>query len=359
MRKLLAFVIFASGFPGAWSQIPDHEDVSLKLNVLLQGRYTLLQSRPGTRSQNFDIALGRIALSGDLLGANAAYFVQLESSTLGNSNRMSLLDGWVQFKPARNVSVQTGRMLLPYSRQFYTHPGNLLFSDLSEADYAFNLPRSLGVTTSAQFGRLAVLGSVVNSVRALDASGQRNAQPQVAGIARLELDLLQPYGYIESVTSAFSKPQLSVGVAVASNRVSDASAFQNLTPGDRTANYTLDGGYRWRRLSAQAALYGRRTAHALLTGSRRDTDYGAYAQTGFYVVPGAWEIAARHSFVDYGAERFKGVANDVREYTLGVNRYLRGHALKLQTDVSALRHHSFAGANGIDYRLRAQAQLLF
>ena len=52
-----------------------------------------------------------------------------------------MLDWWIGYDLGKPGSFQMGRFILPYSRQFYTHPGQLLFGDLSAADYAFNLQR--------------------------------------------------------------------------------------------------------------------------------------------------------------------------------------------------------------------------
>jgi phosphate-selective porin len=150
---------------------------------------------------------------------------------------------------------------------------------------------------------------------------------------------------------------LSVGFAAAWNPIADASRFQNVLPGDRTMNYTLDGGFRRGRVSAQSALYGRTTKPSSGAASFRGA--GGYAQTGFHLVPSRWEVAARYGAVEFGSGRVDGVSAAVREYTVGVNRYLRAHSLKLQADAGAIRHRSFSGVPGIDYRVRLQAQILF
>ena len=87
--------------------------------------------------------------------------MQYEASTFGNNNRVSALDWWMKYSFSPDLAVQAGRFILPYSRQFYTHPGNLLFSDLSAADYAFNLQRAVGTILAAI--RSAPLPLVVRS----------------------------------------------------------------------------------------------------------------------------------------------------------------------------------------------------
>ena len=162
-------------------------------------------------TQGFDVALARLAISGNVFDPKLLYFMQLQGSTLGNNNNITMLDWWMKYNFAPELGVQTGRFVLPYSREFYTHPGNLLFADLSEADYAFNLPRAIGAHASGKWGPLSYHAAVLNSIRALDAPGQQNFGSQVAFLGRLELDILKPYGYFETSPKPVTEPELSIG----------------------------------------------------------------------------------------------------------------------------------------------------
>jgi hypothetical protein len=217
------------------------------------------------------------------------------------------------------LTVQAGRFILPYSRQFYTHPGNLLFGDLSEADYAFNLQRAVGVHAGGKWGRLSYDVAAINSIRALDAGGQQNVGDEIASLGRLEFDILGPYGYLDSSPTPVSAPQLSVGLAAAFNPIDEASVFQNVLPEDRTTNVTLDTGFHWDRWTLQAAGYYRR--NNLKAANRPDSDdWGYYGQVGYYLVPGRWEIAGRISGVDF--DQFNNpedVFSNTTEYNIGFN----------------------------------------
>ncbi len=344
-----------AGYEDGFRLATGPESFSLKMNGFVQARYTWLEPDAGDRVQNFDLALARLALGGGAFDEKVSYLFQLEASTFGDTNRLSLLDGWIQYRLTPSASVKAGRILLPYSRQFLTHPGNLLFTDLSAADYAFNLPRATGVHAAAERGRFSVEGAVANSVRALDAAGQQNHDGKLAVLGRAELAILKPYGYLESSPAAASAPQLSVGVAAHYNPVGEGSSFQSVRPGDRTRGMTVDAGYRGSRVSMQAAWYARRNEAA---GGRR-SDRGGYAQAGFYLVPRAWELAGRVSFVDFGNVAALPSGPDTREYEAGVNRYLHGHNVKLQGDAGLVRRDFFGGVRSDDRRIRVQLQLLF
>ena len=329
---------------------------SLSLNGFLQARYTLAAPDTGRSRNNFDVALAHLAFSGNVFDPKVKYFFQYEATTFGNSNRSTLLDWWMQYSHSPYLRAQAGRFLLPYSRQFYAHPGRLLFPDLSAADYAFNLHRAIGLHLSGQVGRLSYHGLVTNSIRALDAGGQQNAGAEVAWQGRLEYDLLEPYGYLESSPTPAATPQLSIGVAAAFNPVEQASRFQNVLPGDRTTNVTIDGGFRYQGFSVQAAGYYRRNNLEAL--NEVGHDWGYYGQIGYYLTE-KLEIAGRVSGVDFQFANNPRTAGDVREYTGGVNYYLYGHHVKLQVDYSFLDGEPFVEGSTSADRLRVQTQILF
>ena len=45
-----------------------------------------------------------------------------------------------------------------------------------------------------------------------------------------------------------------------------------------------------------------------------------------------WELAGRFTTID--AESNQNVFGDIKEYTFGVSRYVSGHDLKIQSDIS-------------------------
>ena len=329
---------------------------SVNLNGFLQARYTMTAPNEGKSRNNFDVALARLAFSGNVFDPKVKYFFQYEATTFGNSNNATMLDWWMQYSHSQYLNVQAGRFILPYSRQFYTHPGNLLFPDLSVADYAFNLQRAVGANVSGKVGKLSYHGVVTNSIRALDAGGQQNAGGEVAWQGRLEYDLLDAYGYLESSPTPALSPQLSIGIAAAFNPVDDPSGFQNVRRGDRTTNVTVDGGFRYLGFTAQAAGYFRRNnyEHRDETGH----DWGYYGQLGYYLTD-KLELAARVSGVDFQFANYVRTAGDVREYTAGLNYYLYGHNVKLQMDYSYLDGDPFLGRATSADQVRVQTQILF
>lgn len=350
-----------AGYDGGFFIKSKDKPFSLVANGFAQFRYTMDAPEKGHTNQNFDVGLARLALSGNMFDPKLMYFMQFQGSTFGNNNNVTMLDWWMKYSFAPEIALQGGRFVLPYSRQFYTHPGNLMFSDLSEADYAFNLPRGIGAHVSGKLGPVSYHAATLNSVRALDASGQQNVGSNIGALGRVELDILKPYGYYETSPTAVSDAQLSIGAAVAYNPVDGpSSTFQNLIVKDSTTNVTVDLGFRWDRLSLQAAGYYR---HDKFTtpGLSDGNDWGYYSQMGYYLVPGKFELAGRVSGVEFDKANVSGVFQRTTAYTAGLNYYIYGHNLKLQSDYSFLDNSRFSGqpkANDA-HRFRLQAQFLF
>ncbi len=337
-----------------------------KYSLVVNGFAQLLYELNATPSapinsinQGFYLALGRLALSGNIFSQKLSYFFQFEGSTFGNNNGISMLDWWMSYKVNSYFSVTAGRFILPYSRQFYTHPGNLLFADLSPADYAFNLPRAIGVKAGGSVSRLSYDVFIVNSVRSLGVGTQINRGDSIAAGGRLELAILDPYGYMETMPKAPDRPQLSLGVAVAYNPIADASTFQNVAAGDNTVNTTADLGFRYRRLTIQGAFYYR-----YVTGNVAANNYGFYGQAGVYLISERLELAGRASGAILADRTLTpGLMNTALgsnyEYTGGLNAYLFGHGAKLQTDYTYINNDPFGGASFGTHRWRVQVQVLF
>jgi phosphate-selective porin OprO/OprP len=333
---------------------------SMVFNGFGQFLYSVNKRDGKNVNQSFDVALARLAISGNVFDPKLVYFMQLQGSTFGDNNNITMLDWWVKYNFAPEIAVQTGRFLLPYSRQFYTHPGNLLFADLSEADFAFNLPRSIGAHASGKWGPLSYHAAVLNSIRALDAPGQQNFGSQVAFLGRLELDILKPYGYLETSPKPVTEPELSIGLATAYNPIDGGSSFQNLISGDRTTNVTLDLGFRSGGFTFQTAGYYRHDNFAT-AGLTNGNDWGYYSQAGYYLLPQKLEATGRISGVDFDQSNVSGVFRKTTAYTAGLNYYFYGHNLKFQTDYSFLDNSRFSGQPKArdNHRFRFQTQILF
>ncbi len=357
------------------------DSYSLNVNGLFQMRYTYFKPQPNVigagasaaGDSTFDVYLGRLAFSGTAFDPSIKYFAQFQGSTAGNSNGITMLDWFVSKTFSDQLTLQMGRSWTPYSFEYYMNPGNYLFPDLSTAEYAFVLPRAIGVQASGQSGRVSYAAMVANAIPALDAPGQENFNNRLAYIGHVQFDLLKPFGYVETDPSKAGavKPELSLWMSGAYNPVQGASGFENLAAGDRTSNATASLAYRYRYFSFIGSGYYRDTMPYM--GLPSDNSYGYSEQAGYYLIPGRFEIAERVSGVNWGGSHY--LAQDfavntwytgpnfpyhrVTEHSLGLNYYLHEHNLKFQGAYSYLTGNRFTGQGFGGNRLWAQIQLMF
>ena len=361
---------------------------SLYVNGLFQVRFTgfkpksdvvpLGESDAGTA--NFDVFLGRMAVSGSAFSPSLKYFLQFQGSTAGNSNAVSMLDWFTADTLSKYLTVQVGRGWTPYSYEYYCNPGNYLFADLSTGEYAFTLPRAIGVQAYGQIGKLAYGAVIANSIPALDAGGQENFNTKLAYIGHLQYDILAPFGYVETdPTGPAKKPELTVWASGAYNPVNASSGFENVISGDTTDNANATISFRAQYFTLQGTGYFRKTNPAGGGSSYNSWGYGE--QAGYYLIPKKLEIAERFSGVNWGHADFGAGApiptgsalpvdntwyvgpafsyHRAAEDSGGLNYYMYGHHAKIQASYSYVHGNTFTDQNYGASRFWLQTQMMF
>jgi hypothetical protein len=353
---------------------------TMTVNGLFQPRFTAFAPNtdaqalgaPAAETNDFDIYLGRLALSGSIFDPSVKYFVQFQGSTSSNTNSMNFIDWFAEKVFSPKFSVQLGRSWTPYSLENLDSPGKYLFPDFSAAEYAFALSRAVGFEAQGQAGKLGYALMIDNSVPALDAGGQENFNKKLAFIGHVHYDVLAPYGYQESDPNGAPSPELTIWSSVAYNPVAASSSFSNETAGDRTVGATTTVGFRDGFFTLQNTGFYRRT---LSSFEPNFNAWGYAEQAAYYVIPKHLEIDARISGVLWGAPDFLGVTpgydvntwysgpnfpyHRIVEHSVGLNYYLYGHNAKLQTAYSYLTGDTFSDQGFAASRVWIQAQVMF
>ncbi|MGB6977896.1 MAG: hypothetical protein WBD66_01730 [Candidatus Acidiferrales bacterium] len=370
-------------YNGGFFVSTEDKSFSMYVNGLFQARYTGFKPNsnveqfgaPSSGSNNFDVYLGRLAVSGTAFDPSWKYFLQFQVGTAGDSNGITALDWFTSKTFSKYLTLQGGRFWTPYSYEYYDNPGNYLLADLSTAEFAFALPRAIGVEASGQAGRVGYAAMISNSVRALDAGGQENFNSRVAFIGNVHVDILAPYGWVETDPNpaGAQKPELSLWVSGAYNPVSSPSAFENVDAGDKTVNATSTLGFRYKLFTLQTTGYFRQTTPQ--AGSPSDNSWGYGEQAGYYLVPGRFEVAERISGINWGANHYMPMPDGAAantyfagpdfpyhrttEHTVGVNYYLHGHNAKVQAAYTYQNGNTFTAAKFSANRVWIQTQLMF
>ncbi len=284
-----------------------------------------------------------------------------------------ILDAVVKWKFHKNFELWAGQTKLPGNRERVVSSQALQFVDRSMVNDIFNLDRDIGIQLHGKFhsGK-----AVIKPIFALSMGEGRNmAMDNVGGLdytGRLEY---LPFGdfsgkgdYFDSDLKREAAPKLMLGVTYNYNkgasRQKQAGSFLMDAEGHYLANNLqtvfVDGLLKYRGLSLTAEYADKRcippqnTRHEEVKEKMIDakgksyyTGKGFTMQAG-YLFKSNWEVAARYTAV---APDWEMSFTGAREYTLGLSKYVVGHNLKIQSDVS-LTDKENEELNGLRYRLQ-------
>uniref|UniRef100_UPI0030D85EB4 porin n=1 Tax=uncultured Winogradskyella sp. TaxID=395353 RepID=UPI0030D85EB4 len=264
-----------------------------------------------------------------------------------------ILDAVIMWNFADNWELWAGQTKLPGNVERVVSSANLQLIDRSLLNSRFNIDRDLGI----QLRHKSNLGGDFLMREKLSVSqgeGRNVSEGNIGGLqytARLEF---LPFGtfkskgdYSQSDLKREAKPKLMIGFTynLNQNAVRErgfAGDYMIRTDGSiyETDQITIfaDAMFKYKGFSFMGE-YAKRTAdEAIATETDGTTPTGDIVLTGNalnlqagYLFKSNYEIAARFTTVDYESETG---ALPTAQYTLGGSRYVVGHKLKVQSDIS-------------------------
>jgi hypothetical protein len=253
-------------------------------------------------------------------------------------------DAMVIYAITDHFSVGVGQTKLPGNRQRVNSSGDLQFADRSIVNSTFNIDRDFGVqlyyNNSLQGLHYVLRGAI--------SSGEgRNIVSSDRGLAYTGRIELLPMGkftnggdYFEGDLARESAPKISIGLTYSSNQNTIRTGGQLgrflYGPRDMLTNM-IDFLIKYNGW-AFATEYLHRDANDPITvndqGDKRYV-YVGHGQNfqGSYLLKKNYELALRYSYVRPDAE-IQSLEERTRQYTIGASKYIRGHRLKLQTDLT-------------------------
>ncbi|MEQ8906360.1 porin [Ekhidna sp.] len=326
-----------------------------RFQTLYDGRYNL---NTDVYEDAMMIRRSRLKFDGWAIDPKIVYKLELAVSNRDQSSGHNaesgntaniVLDAVVKWNFADNWHVWWGQTKLPGNRERVISSQNLQFVDRSLVNARFNLDRDVGVqlrhkSSNDKFRQILAIsmgqGRNVTS---------RNPSEGYQITGRMEFLPMGSFtgkgDYFGSDLKRESTPKLSIGItgdlntnAVRSRGnlggfVTDAS--NAYLPSDLTS-FIADMMFKFNGISAMSEFIKRSAGN---NESRYGTGTGFVFQAG-YLFPSNWELASRFTTID--ADDSHAVFPDQKEYTLGVSRYISGHDLKFQSDIS---YQTFAGSD--------------
>jgi hypothetical protein len=257
-------------------------------------------------------------------------------------------DALVLYSFNKHFSVGLGQTKLPGNRQRVNSSGDLQLPDRSIVNSTFNVDRDFGL----QLYYNNNLGFMNYVLRGAITSGEgRNVNKSDQGLAytgRLELLPLGQFtnggDYFEGDLSREPKPKISVGLTYSNNENATRTGGQLgvfLPDGEQRDIETSMADFllKYNGWALASEYLNRSTTDPLILIDPATTRYAyIYKGHGFnvqgsYLFKSNWEVVSRFSEVKPSME-LADFTPYIKQYTVGTTKYIKGHRVKLQCDVT-------------------------
>jgi phosphate-selective porin OprO/OprP len=270
-----------------------------------------------------------------------------------------ILDAVLKWNFSGNFVLWVGQTKLPGNRERVISSANLQQVDRSLLNSRFNIDRDIGIQLRHKFN-LTDTFLVKEIFSIAQGEGRNITRGNVGGhqyTTRIELfpfgDFTSKGDYKGSDLKFEQAPKLSIGVAYDFNNNASKTRsnqgsymFINGTSASSSAEFYqtnistvfIDAMYKHKGFSFMAEYANRTAEDALaknsdgtLTGDEVQVGNGLNIQTG-YLLSKTVEVSGRYTNISLDKNiTGKGAEN---QYTLGLSKYIAGHKLKVQTDIS-------------------------
>ena len=304
------------------------------------------------------IRRSRLKFDGWALNKKLKYKAELALSNRdnggGNSDNFSnaaniVLDAFIEYNFFKSLSIRAGQFKLPGNRERVISSGNLQFVDRSRLNSRYTLDRDVGI----MFINKHSLGDnfIMKEMLAISSGEGKNITSGNIGghgysfrVEAFPFGEFQSKGdYIGSAIKFEETPKLSIALTYDFNNKAGRERGQKgsfLPDGAILKDINsifVDLMFKYKAISIMGEYAFRATEDTdPFVYGENDAPIGTYyVGNGLnlslgYMLPSNWEIAGRWTDINPEA----GVANNEQQYTLGLSRYIVGHKLKVQTDLT-------------------------
>jgi phosphate-selective porin OprO/OprP len=322
---------------------------------------SLIQNEENPES-SFLIRRARLKFDGYAVSPKLEYKIELGLSNrdvsgvsvfTGNTPRY-VMDAVLKYNFYQNFTLWVGQTKLPGNRERVISSANMQQVDRSILNARFNIDRDIGFQLRHHFTIFDHF--VVEEIFALSQGEGRNVVTGNLGghqyTGRIEL---LPMGnftgsgdYSGSDLKREETPKLAVGISYDHNNNavrtrSNQGSYMEIDNGFYETNintWFVDTMFKYKGFSLMAE-YADRDAKDPIAKNSDGTSTGDIVQIGKginiqsgYLFKNNWEVSGRYSSVELN-EDITGTAPE-HQYTFGVSKFIVGHSLKIQSDVSLI-----------------------
>lgn len=363
----------SASFGKGVSFIPADRSFSMKLNFRMQA-LALYERTLGESHGNTSLMIrrSRIKAGGYILTPKLAYKIELgltnrdmESTQRGDGidNPGTILDMVLRWNFAGNWVLGFGQTKLPGNRERLVSSGNLQFVDRSIVNAKFTTDRDAGFWLSHHVGNKVVWKNTIalSSGEGKNRNIAKNPNTKEGGLSYSYRTELLPLGaftkkgeYIEGDIYREATPKLAVAAAYNFNNNTVRNQGQlgkYFLANDMKDIHTVfvDYVFKYRGFAFMGEYAYKHAENPISIDTDAPEVKPAYVFKGngfssqaSYVFKNNIEIAGRYSVLK-PHEDIADLRKDQRDITLGISKYILGHKLKVQSDIT----HSTYGTEKI------------
>lgn len=300
---------------------------------------------------DFNIRRMRLRLDGTVADPRLLYRIQL-SFTRGDMDfdrteyPNILRDAVVGWRLQPTTTIWYGQTKLPGNRQRVVSSGAQQFVDRSLLNATFNIDRDLGAQLHHRVGEEKPLW-VKLAISNGDGRATDNKNDGLAYTGRVEWLPLGAFtdegDYFEADLAREPSPKFSIGAVYSLNKKTTRPGGQlgkQFTNPDLNVDMEttfIDALLKFRGFSWSSEFANRWTQNPVLNDSGNIVT--VYKGQGFntqvgYVFENNIEPALRYTQIKADRDALTGTVNDEKQYTLALSKYIDGHTIKVQTDLS-------------------------
>lgn len=332
----------------------------------------------GNLESNFLIRRARLKFDGFAYSPKLSYKVELglsnrdldhEGAKYYGEGGNLILDAYLKWNFYKGFSLKVGQFKLPGNRERLVSSEDMQFVDRSILNSRFTLDRDIGA--SLHYDKVLGKQFGLHLSAAFSQGEGRNITSGNIGDHQTTFKIeLMPFGkftkkgaYVGGDVYREQKPKLAVAVAFDRNagagraRGNKGAFFpggivlQDLYTGFadfmfKYKGFSMMGEYVIRQTSSNSPMLvdqnGGFTPFQYFTGTAVNLQAG-------YVFKNNFELAARYSHL--GPESFS-MADISNHYTLGASKYIKGHSLKVQTDLGYIQNQLLD--DGLTWRVQIE-----
>jgi phosphate-selective porin OprO/OprP len=350
--------------------------IGARMQFLSTNNWTIEDGSLNNPEANFSVRRARLKFNGFAFSPKLKYKIELglsnrdlsgASEFTSNAPRY-ILDAVVKWNFHENFELWFGQTKLPGNRERVISSGNLQQVDRSLLNSRFNIDRDLGIQLRHSFN-LSEKFVVKEAFSIAQGEGRNITTGNIGGhqfTGRVEF---LPFGnftskgdYSGSDLKREKNAKLAIGVTydhnnnAVKNRSNQGSYMVTNTGFYETNINTvfIDAMFKYQGFSLMAEYADRdagdpfaKNLDGTLTGDEVQVGNGLNLQAG-YLLTNDWEVSGRYTNIELDTNITGNKLEN--QYTLGVSKYIVGHKLKIQSDVSYLSKGE--SNNGLMYRLQ-------